>query len=143
MGLQYRERYTDMVDRGPDLFFSIARPETMAGVNAKSDVLPDVRAVIDTGAQLCVIRQSLADDLGLQPHDERNFGNSTCVERRPIYLVDLILKDDVRRKYEAAGCDFHGQSIEFLLGRNFLAHSKLTYDGTVGSYELEVVSPPG
>ena len=136
--MRYAERYTDLAERGPDIRMTLARPESVATpVDAKRDRYDDVRAIVDTGADICVIRHAYADDLGLQKHDERQFANSTGCEVRPVYRVDLIFKDGRRRPYETAGCDFRGQNIEFLLGRNFLAHVRFSYDGPLGGYELE------
>lgn len=136
----FNSRYTDLEVRGPDVFLTVARPPDVqlpAGLVCK-DQQTDVRALIDTGATLCAIRSSLADELGLKPFDEREVGDSSGRQVREIYLVDLIVpKDDWSGRYEVAGCPFGERDMEFVLGRNFLATAQFHYDGGVGSYTLE------
>lgn len=136
----FSKRYTDLAERGPDVFLTLARPLSIVVPpgSQSSDRMSDVRALIDTGATLCAIRTSLVGELGLQEFDFREFGNSTGKEWRPIYLIDLIFPNDgdQRRPVEAAGCQFSGQNIEFVIGRNFLTIAELKYNGPLGSYEL-------
>lgn len=136
---RFEKRYSDLAERGPDVYLTLARP---SAVQVPSGVFrntaDDVRALIDTGATLCAIRQTLAQELGLQQFDERPFGNSTGTTPSPIYLVDLIFEGHPNPiQMEVAGCSFEGQRIEFVLGRNFLALATLSYNGSLGSYCLE------
>jgi len=104
-------------EHGAYLPLRIARPSEIEVTEPAPKETIEVRGLIDTGAQICAIRQSLADELDLQAVDLRSFGNSSGEEDCPIYVVDIEF-DGKRRGFQTAGCSFAGQTIEFLIGRN-------------------------
>ena len=124
---------------GPEIDIVIARPEEVqvpAGAGSVSSQI-DVRALIDTGSDYCLIRSSLAERLALQKVDEKEFGNSTGVELCDLFMVDVILPGvGSRTTYEVAGASFREQSLEFVLGRNFLMDTTFLYDGVRGTFKI-------
>jgi predicted aspartyl protease len=136
---QFDQRYTDLSSRGPDVFLTIARPKSLKPFQEGcEDRITDVRCLIDTGATYCALRLSLAGRLGLQEFNLKEIVNSTGKEWCPIYLVELGTSDgEWSGEYEVAGCNFGGQDLEFVLGRNFLEHAQFTYNGPLSSYSLK------
>ena len=123
---------------GPRVGLVIARPEMLPIPEGETPYhRTDVNALIDTGADFCGIRNSLAAEMSLQAVDFQWFGNSSGGEYHAIYLVDMIFYEDgLRRPTRVAGCNF-SRSVEFLIGRHFLATARFAYDGIAGTYELE------
>jgi hypothetical protein len=79
----------------------------------------------------------LAERLALQKVDEKEFGNSTGVELCDLFMVDVILPGvGSRTTYEVAGASFREQSLEFVLGRNFLMDTTFLYDGVRGTFKI-------
>jgi hypothetical protein len=75
--------------------------------------------------------------MALQKVDEKEFGSSTGAKVLPIYVVEIAFPEhDWRRSFEVAGCEL-AESIEFLLGREFLRLGHLTYDGSGDSWSFE------
>ena len=114
--------------------------------------------LIDTGARTSCISQEVADQLGMVPvsvaksfgaHGQRNaliylarIGLAVLennerfvmeIEKPVLSVVDL-------QKSAPPGATYRGSPLSFvgLLGRDFLAHVKLAYDGPQGQYRFEI-----
>jgi predicted aspartyl protease len=102
--------------------------------------------MIDTGAQRTVIEKRLASQLGLTPiRFQQMVGVSQIPEMCPVYLMSVTLSVGgdgqvlaITFSTEVIGMSSPPQPREHvgLLGRDFLRHMKLVYDGPRGSFEL-------
>lgn len=127
----------NLVKLPPSGVLMLARPESLGPAPPDcEDRISDVVGLIDTGAHYCSIRLSLAERLGLVKIDEKRIGDASTKSDRPVFLVDVIV-EHWRRTYEAIGCPFPDQDLEFVIGRNFLADGSLHYDGRVGRFRFE------
>lgn len=104
--------------------------------------------MLDTGAESTLVEQALADQLGLQPtRFVPVVGVSAKPERCPVYPLGITIKfadvenlqaeltfaADVIGMPAMAGSLHRG-----LLGRDFLRHFEMLYDGPHGLVELRV-----
>ncbi len=98
-----------------------------------------VTALIDTGADQSCIDDGLAAKLGLQVIDRLPLGGVHGVQLVNIYNAQVHVP---RLKFTAygpfAGVDLTagGSPFEALLGRTFLRHFSLAYDGKLGTASL-------
>ncbi len=96
-----------------------------------------VSAMIDTGASCTVIREGLAQQLGLQPTGVRMIhtasqSNVRCYE----YLVRLLLPATILFETDVVEIPLKGQHIDCLIGRDVLAQGILVYIGTDNLFSL-------
>jgi hypothetical protein len=94
-------------------------------------------AMIDTGASLTVIREGLAQDLGLQPTGVRMIHtpsdtNVRCHE----YLVRLLFPNGIVFEMDVVEAPLKGQHIDCLVGRDVLARGILVYIGPDNLFTL-------
>lgn len=94
-------------------------------------------AMIDTGASLTVIREGLAQDLGLQPTGVRRVHtpsdmNVRCHE----YVVRLLFPNDIMFEIDVVEAPLKGQHIDCLVGRDLLARGVLIYIGPDNLFTL-------
>jgi hypothetical protein len=119
------------------------------------------RLLVDTGASATAISVEAAQELGLQPVDVGHTYGAHGLQQNPIYEAHLSMsiagpggesgvEADLRvsgiREMEAMfqklGVRTGGQDggrLVGLLGRDFLRHAVLTYDGTYGVVTLKIV----
>jgi hypothetical protein len=113
----------------------------------------NLRMMIDTGAQRTVVDRGIAESLGLVPiRFEPMVGVSHVPEDCPVYLMSLTIgvADDLGGKTlvsftsEMIGMATPPTPRQFngLLGRDFLRHARLSYDGKAGHCDL-IVDVPG
>ncbi|MCY3628536.1 MAG: retropepsin-like aspartic protease [Bacteroidetes bacterium] len=98
-------------------------------------------ALIDTGATTSSIDRNLADKLGLQIIDRGPLMVGSGVQEFNLYLAQVYIP---RLNHTIYG-EFHGVHLsdengnglyKAILGRNFLAHFKMVYEGWTGSVKL-------
>ena len=94
-------------------------------------------AMIDTGATSTVIRDDIAQKLGLQPVgvtfiNTPSSTNVRCYE----YLVRLLFPDNVTVEATAISAPLQGQHIQCLVGRDILTRGVLIYIGYMNSFTL-------
>ena len=96
-----------------------------------------VPAMIDTGASCTVLREGLAQDLGLQPTGTRTIHtasdtNVRCYE----YLVRLLFPNDILFETDVIEAPLKGQHVDCLIGRDVLSNGILVYIGTDNLFTL-------
>jgi gag-polyprotein putative aspartyl protease len=132
---------TDLRGVGPVIEVRIAVNESVetalrdAGAPVPAPLL--VPAMIDTGASCTVIREGLAQQLGLQPTGVRTIhtashSNVRCYE----YLVRLLLPANILFETDVVEIPLKGQHIDCLMGRDILAQGILVYIGTDNRFTL-------
>ena len=142
----YSAQVTNLESIGPIIDLAVTpHPAAAKAMEAQPTGLPKsilVSALIDTGASHSVIQQSVADGLGLQPIGKVSINTPSC-HNHPCnqYVVLLILPSatsglqvPVRLQMTAIGAPLVGQNIQCLLGRDFLKHVLLVYNGPQDSF---------
>ena len=132
---------------GPIIAVSISAMGAQGAPAAGARRLP-ARLMIDTGAQLTVINDDVLQNLGINPvRFIKVTGVSQQPEDRPVYFVNIHLgmSDSAGRVHEMT---FSSQVVGGsppvtpqqhvgLLGRDFLQHARLIYDGPKGTFLIE------
>jgi predicted aspartyl protease len=98
-----------------------------------------LRALVDTGASESCIDGTLAAALKLPVVDRRMTAGAHGAKEVNMHLAQIHIPSLKFTIYGAfAGVDLHagGQIHSALIGRTFLQHFKMIYDGTTGSVEL-------
>lgn len=128
------QRARDLITRGP-----------LLSIIVKSDTTKmKTMALIDTGASICVIKPKLAKKLSLQitnetkvsgvsphgqlAHGQAKIGLGILQLENPVYEfpAELVIAD----------FSINDPSLGILLGRPFLKHFDLLYEGSHGRYRL-------
>ena len=130
-----------LVDRGPTLKVNIGFD---AGWNPKIGVDPqssikDIDALVDTGASESCIDNLLAVELGLPVIDRQPISGIAGTHMVNIYLAQFHVPALPFTMYgQFAGVDLKGGGIpqSALVGRTFLQHFKMLYEGKTGSVVL-------
>ena len=100
--------------------------------------------MIDTGASVNCIDFGLADALQLPTTDVRPMQGATGRRDVPVYLAEINLPQyNLHWTGEIYGTELRriGSEHGALLGRQFLSHFRLIYDGPAGTFTL--LSPDG
>lgn len=97
----------------------------------------DVPALIDTGAQESFIDRDLASALTLPIVDRQEIAGSTGRQEVEVYLAQIHVRDlffTIRGRF--CGCIIEEDTYKVLIGRSFLEHFLLSYDGCTGRVTL-------
>jgi predicted aspartyl protease len=97
-------------------------------------------ALIDTGASDSCIDNDLAIELNLPIVDQRVASGSAGKHKINLYLAQIHIPSIPRTLWGRFGgvhLSAGGQLHSALLGRTFLQHFKLIYDGRTGAVDLE------
>jgi hypothetical protein len=123
------DRDQALINLGPGLAVLVGAP---SAADPKVAENPQQHlALIDTGATQSCIDESLAVALNLPLIDKVMMGGVAGAKEHNVYLA-VVTVPNVRYQYGSfAGVDLAGggQIHRVLLGRTFLAHSVLIYDG--------------
>ena len=102
-----------------------------------------VKAIIDTGAQDCLVKRSFAGKMGLKPVDKlRELNPLGGVMESDYYRLGLILDTanyTDATKYailKMGAIEEEGYPAELILGGTFLRHCTFSYDGHNRTFEL-------
>jgi len=104
-----------------------------------------VKAIIDTGAQDCLVKRSFAGKIGLKPVDKlKELNPLGGVMESDYYKLGLIL--DTKNymdtsKYailKVGAIEEEGYPADMILGGTFLRHCSFSYDGHKKAFELHV-----
>jgi hypothetical protein len=129
-----------------NVLIALSAPRRAALVAAGQEI-PDPmpgRLLIDTGASMTSIDQKFVTGLALQPTGSINMHTpSTGATSVPMssYDVELHFKgfDGAAHTFQSMavlGCDFSGQNIDGLFGRDALALARLFYSGPDASWMM-------
>lgn len=134
---------------GPSIFVDLEFDDGGRSARLASDAV----AMIDTGASVNCIDEGFAASLGLPAIDRRRMGGTGGLHASTVYLCALHVKSLDLRFYEPLhGVRLVDSGLEhrILLGRPFLRHFVLVYDGIGGVVTLadrasraEVAPVPG
>jgi hypothetical protein len=130
---------------GPLLNVEIGIPPQVANALTKQGApLPQSvvgTALLDTGAAGCVIDEDAAQKLALQPVGAVRVAGVGAPEIRPSYAVRLYFPELMNNWFEpevVTSSDhlLGKQGILALIGRDFLRHTVLVYNGKLGTITL-------
>lgn len=140
--------YASIGPEGPILhvLVGVSAPKAAALVAASSVVPPPqvVRLLIDTGASHTSICESAISKLGLTPTGTMSMmtpSTGTTPVAVPIYDVSLAIAGHAGAVHNVPvmpimACDFSGQSIDGLFGRDLLANALFSYAGAGQMFAL-------
>jgi hypothetical protein len=125
---------TLLVDIGfdPNYTFSPSGPPPVPGMTK-------LNALVDTGAAECCIDSLLAVHLNLPIIDKRTIAGAHGAKEVNVHLAQVFVPSLNFTIYGAfASVDLRagGQLHSALMGRTFLKHFKMIYEGSTGSVEL-------
>jgi len=142
----YSAQVTDLENIGPIVDIQILPTAAAAAAIVKSGGTPPlpqkVSALIDTGASGSVIQESIAADLGLTPIGQQRINTPSCQDH-PCYTYAVMLllpkpvagiEFSIRFETTIIAAPLAGQNIQCLLGRDFLKHVLMIYNGPQDSF---------
>ena len=110
------------------------------------DVCKDVKAIIDTGAEDCLVKNSFAKKLGLAVIDKQQELNPVDgITEAELYKVGLIVDtqnymDTSKYAVLTMGTiEDEDYPADMILGGTFLRHCTFNYDGRNKAFELHVM----
>lgn len=108
--------------------------------------LPDavLPALVDTGATESCIDSSLAKQLNLPVVDRRRVAGAITAEKVDVYLAQIYvvsLDHVIYGRFAGVNLKSSGQEHYALIGRTFLRHFSMTYNGKSGSVTISKPSP--
>lgn len=103
-----------------------------------------LKAMIDTGASISTIQDSVAQRAGLQQTGSTQLSGVGGVQTSPIYAASLAIpKFNVTvPAIEVASITNPFPGVEMLIGRDILSSLNLDYHGMQGQFELVADTPP-
>lgn len=131
----------DLIREGPSLNVHVGFDSAYNSKSAKrpqSQIL-DVRALIDTGATMSSIDTDLADKLKLPRVDQQPVAGVSGKDMMPVFLAQIYVPDlsfIIYGRFHGARLTEGGIPYQVLLGRSFLSHFIMTYDGIKGQVTL-------
>lgn len=121
------------VDVGFDPDYDGTKPQTPPNLPVKA-----AWALIDTGASICCIDAALAMHLNLPIIDQRTCSGISGAVEVNMHLAQIHAPSLNFTIYGSfAAVDLAGGQHPVLIGRDFLRHFKMTYDGPTGEVFLE------
>jgi hypothetical protein len=97
----------------------------------------DVLALVDTGASASVVKQGIAERLGLQPVGVVQMTTPSCSGIRCYrYAVQLLFPNKVAVKCTVTEAPLKDQPIQLLIGRDILRFGVLVYIGHTNTFTL-------
>jgi predicted aspartyl protease len=128
-----------LVAHGPTLLVDIGFDQNYVSGTKPQLAATKLWALVDTGATECCIDSDLAQKLNLPIVDRRQIGGISGRKEVSVYLAHVHVETLNFTMYgQFAGVDLiaGGQRHYALIGRTFLKHFKMVYDGTTGDVEL-------
>jgi hypothetical protein len=128
---------------GPTVAIEIGVPTALAEFLTRSGLpVPAPRtgyALVDTGASLTAVDESIASSLGIEPIGQMRLSTPTRSMPGWLYAVQLTCSGVGMPRLEVldvVGCSLQPQGFIALLGRNFLRNALFVYDGEAGVFTL-------
>jgi predicted aspartyl protease len=98
-----------------------------------------VRALIDTGSPITVIREGIADRLGIDPSGSDWLTTAlSSYTQCPVYPVRLLFSEEASFEVTVAAVPLPYQNVECLIGRDVLRHAVLTYIGFKNTFTMSL-----
>ena len=101
----------------------------------------NIKALIDTGATNCVVRQDIPSALGLQPVDIIGVNTPSAKDHKAYRYFMRMLIPSTNITYEGlfTALPLDGQTISSLIGRDLLAFGLLLYIGNANQFTLSLL----
>ncbi len=131
-----------MRTRGPILPVQIGLPEAAeAAIRAGGGVpgaMEEIQALVDTGASITAIDQTVAARLGLIATGSVQIGGVTGVSTQPLYGARIVMPEPgfTFDPIQIVGAPLNAPDFQLLIGRNLLCSMMMTYDGVRGQFAL-------
>lgn len=129
-----------LIQTGPTLLVNIGfDPAFVVGQGAPNLKEVGVPALVDTGAIMSFIDDELAMALALPIVDRQKVSGSNGTHEVNMYLAQIhvpTLPFTIFGQFGGVALAAGGQSHRALIGRTFLAHFNLTYNGKTGLVEI-------
>jgi Aspartyl protease len=131
-----------LVAHGPTLFVDIGfDPTFVAGKSSTRPALAATQlwALVDTGATECCIDTDLAKKLALPIVDRRKIGGISGLKEVDVYLAHLhvpTLNFTIYGSFAGVDLIAGGQKHYALIGRTFLQHCTMVYEGLTGTVTI-------
>lgn len=129
--------------RGAITSVSIGQPTSVAqGMRARGKTVPPMRqifAMVDTGASVSAIEDSVAKSLGLTKTGAMYIAGVAGAGQRPVYAAQIHVGPPAGPRYDPlqlAGVNFGAPDFSLLIGRDILADLELSYLGKQGKFSL-------
>ena len=115
----------------------IISDETMDG-----PVRKEVKALLDTGATVGGISETLANDceLTISRYGTMHHGGIT-IECNPVYKANLILDGHTYPRVEFDQCEMKTDAYDIIIGTNFLSHFDFAMTHTDGQTKISLGHP--
>jgi predicted aspartyl protease len=130
---------SELVGHGPSFYVSVEPFDDKGG---RRPTLNNIIAQIDPGAGATCISPRLAAKLGVpavSTADLQIAGDRSQTLQR--FQCGVIFADGTRWDSELAALPYIGEPHDVVIGRDFLAHTRLLIDFTTGSWELHIKKP--
>ena len=116
--------------KGPTITVSLSNP-----VDGNEEHL---EALVDTGAGITAIDQSLAESLSLPIIDRRNLHGATGAGSRDVFMGEFSI-DELNTRYRGplVGVEMGTFGQKVILGRDFLAVCQMIYNGPAGTVDYQ------
>lgn len=132
----------DLEYEGPtlqaDVLISTALESALQSRGKSAPPPISVRALIDTGSTRTVIREGIAQTLGLEPVSSVRVKTASSTEtQRDVYSIQLVLPNGPTADLtQAVEMPLQEQGIDVLIGRDILAGAVFVYLGTENTFTL-------
>ena len=131
----------DLVQYGPTIDVQIGfdpdyRPRPGRRARLSPELLP---ALVDTGAQETALDAELAHSLKLPIVERRQIAGAGGLFETTVYLAQIYIPEldfTINGPFDSANLADSGQPYCALIGRTFLRHFNMAYDGRNGSVTL-------
>lgn len=126
-----------------EVYFTVSK-ELEDQFKQKNEKVPEpikVKALVDTGATTCVVKEEIPKNLGLSPIGKTPIstahGNHECYQ----YFLRMIIPHPTGPlTYEGVfvAANLGGQDLSCLIGRDFLSNGILVYIGYANQFTLSI-----
>ena len=128
----------DLIQYGPTINVQIGydpdyRPTPGQRAQLPPELLP---ALVDTGAQESALDAELANSLNLPVQKRHQIAGAGGLFETTIYLAQIYIPEldfTIEEPFDSANLTSSGQPYSALIGRTFLRHFNMAYEGRTGS----------
>lgn len=129
---------SDLIQYGPTIDVRIGYdPNYQPSLGRRAQLPPQLHpALVDTGAQETALDAELADSLNLPVLDRRLIAGASGLFESTVYLAQIYIPEldfTIVGPFDSANLAASGQPYSALIGRTFLRHFSMAYEGRTGS----------